>query len=68
MSKIRASIPSIEGVKDAQVARILTAIKQAIEELAGDIPRVARITKLGASANLGATATKVNELIDRIQG
>ena len=39
-----------------------------LETLTGRNPNTKQITKLGASANLGATITKVNEIIDRLRG
>lgn len=61
------TIPSIEGIKDKQVTRILTPMKQIIDDLIGHNPNKKRITKLGPDSGLNGVINKINELIDRIQ-
>lgn len=64
---IRPEIPTVEGVKDAASVPILEALKTVVEMITGRTPNRALIKKLGAGATLGATVTKVNEIIDRLQ-
>jgi hypothetical protein len=60
-------IPAIEGVQDQAVVRILTPIKQILDDMSGHSPKRGRIVKLGANANLAGLIDKVNEVIDRLQ-
>ena len=60
-------IPAIEGVQDPAVVKILTPIKQILDDMAGHSPERARITKLGGDPTLAGVVSKINEIIDRLQ-
>jgi hypothetical protein len=60
-------IPSVQGVQDPQVARLLTAMKAAIETHTGHNIRKPRIQKLGATADLAGVINKINEIVARLE-
>jgi hypothetical protein len=65
MSSKKPSIPSLDGIPDGGVRKILSPLKDIIEQLLGR--RGGKIQHLGPTPATGDIVNKINEIIDRLQ-
>lgn len=60
------SIPQIKGV-ESELAKVLAAMKENIDEVRGRLPRQTKIKTLSANASTADVVAKVNELLRLLQ-
>lgn len=67
MSNLTPSIPSVQEVTDPATAKILSALRERVLFITGQLPSVKPIAPLGPNATLSDLNNKIGEILTRLQ-